>query len=822
MKSKGKVFVIVGFALLILVMSTGLWLIFENLKDFSDKISYDEERRELLIVGNVINSLYETEATHNLLTFESAEKYIESYDSIRPLIATKIDTLKQLSNDSSRVVMLDSISVLLDLKHENLGDILVLMDSVKKAPSIIRKTTSTYVAPRLNKDISDFLTEKEIFPDFDEEDFAVDTTVLRGERKGLFRRLGDAIVGKQDSTVILRQQPATVIQKEYELILDTVINMVRYSERLNVERQQLFYRQLVDRQSLMSQHNQVLTTKIDNLLKTIEQEEMNRTMELLAERERVLDNSSKTLLYVSLAAHLIALIFGALFIIDANRLKRTRRQLEESNRKISDLLKSREKLMLAVSHDIKSPMGAVLGYIELLEVNQDDQKAKEYREYMRQSGEHILGLVDSMLDLHKVESGTWTEHKVDYNLEEVVRLTIDTFRTLAEQKKLDYVVVTRIPKNLIAFGEPFMVRLIISNLISNAIKYTPQGGVDVKSEFLIDRQLLRLVVADTGIGIDEEHQELVFEEFTQLKAENSDEYIKGSGLGLAITKGLIEEMGGEISLNSKPGRGTTFTVELPLEIAAHEEIEQLDDLSNLSILLVDDDVIQLAMTKEMLKKKGAAVDGESDPLKVISKLRTQHFDYLLIDIQMPQMNGFVLAGEIHKLGLTERGRTRLIALTAQSDLSKETFVNAGFDDFLHKPFTAEQLYRKINSLLQDVETIEPLADQDSFKGVEVLIGMVEDDEATADAILHAFADDAKLLYADLADLPMGDNKESAAYIAHKMLPLFKMMGDDKVVDVLNAVSNKKSVADEHLRTAMKRVKMHCENAEKLISDKKGK
>ncbi len=820
MKSKGKIFVIAGFALLILVMSTGLWLIFKNLKDFSERITFDEERRELLIVGNIINTLYEAEVTNDLLTYNCAEKYMMSYDSIRPLVEARMDTLKQLSVDSNRVVMLDSISVLLSLKNENLESVLVLMDSVRKAPSVIRESTSSYISPRLNKDISDYLIQKEVFPDFDEEAQAVDTTVVRGERKGLFRRLGDAITGKQDSTVILRQQSATVIQKEYELILDTVINMVKYSERLDLERQQLFYRQLVNRQSAMSQHNQVLTSQIDNLLKTIEQEEIARALELLQERERVLGNSSKTLLYVSLVAHLIALVFGALFIIDANKLKRTRRQLEESNRRINDLLHSREKLMLAVSHDIKSPMGAILGYLELLEVSRDEDNIRGYRENMRRSGEHILELVNSMLDLHKIESGTWTEHKVDYNLDEVVKVTLDTFKQLAEQKRLTYKVENHIPNDVIAYGEPFMIRLIISNLISNAIKYTTEGSVAVQSRYNHDDGLFELEITDTGIGIDPEHQKLIFQEFTQLNAEHPDEYIKGSGLGLAITRGLIEELGGTITLDSEKGRGSTFTVELPIELAGEEIAGETKDsspkdLQNLSVLLVDDDIIQLSMSTELLRKKGITAKGESDVFKVVSLLKKEQFDVVFIDIQMPGKNGFVLAEELRTSGLIKNNKPRLIALTAQSDLSKDLFVNAGFNDFLYKPFTADELVEKLNRPISEDYPIEQTLVM-TTPSVEVLVEMIEDDEETAKAILQAFTEDAQMLQIELEKLRDDNNYHNASHMAHKMLPLFKMMKAEELSDTLVAISKQKEVSKEAIVKAVEQVRVHCENAVQMM------
>ena len=355
------------------------------------------------------------------MIFESATDYLSSFDSIRPVISFRLDSLKHLAVDSNRMIMLDSIEVLLDEKQQNLVMIHALMDSVRKAPRIMRETVSSFVPSRLNKEIADYLQKNELAPE-EVADQMIDTTVIRQERKSLFKRLGDAFAGRQDSTVILQNRPSVLVQKDFELVIDTVVNMVRYSERLNLERQRSFQSALLQRQSAMNQTNLILTNKIDNLLKAIEKEEIDKTLALIGERDLVLNKSYQMVFIFSIVASLIALLFGLLFVIDFNKIQRYKRRLEESNAQINQLLHSRERLMLAVSHDIKAPIGSILGYLELMQSNGKDGEQLKFVSNMKKSGNYILQLVTSLLDFNKIESNAWRQHNINFKLHELIEL----------------------------------------------------------------------------------------------------------------------------------------------------------------------------------------------------------------------------------------------------------------------------------------------------------------------------------------------------------------------------------------------------------------
>lgn len=821
-----KYLVIGGYILLVFIMLVGLWSIFKNLVEFSEKRIRNEDRQELIIVSNIINQLYEAESSYNLITFESAEKYIETFSSVRPLVSLRLDTLKQLTYDSIRIEQLDSIDILLDQKEKNLTAVFALMDSLRKAPPVIKESINTYVPKRLNSNIENYLKEKVLDEELDDMS-EVDTTVIVGEKKGLFKRLGDAFAGRQDSTVILQNRPTRIVQKDYKLFVDTIVNMVRYAERLDLENQKKFQIALNDRQNAMNVTNQILTLRIDDLLKTIEKEEIENSILLVEAKESTLSKSYNIILWVSVIAFLIALIFGLMFIIDINKSQRYKRRLEESNRHIKKLMHSREKLMLSISHDIKSPIGSVLGYIELMESNGNEGVQDTYLLNMRKSSEHILQLVTNLLDYQRIESNTWTRKQMNYSVRDLVDTTAKSFEPLAMQKDLEFRIINNVPKTMISYGDPFMIREIYSNIISNAIKYTFDGYVIVSIDFKSDESMLVLSVKDTGVGIAEEHHMLIFEEFEQISPDSMNSYAKGSGLGLAITKGLVKQLEGDIRFESERGLGTEFIVELPISISESEDVCEDDKpvlnanlgIEGISVLLVDDDSIQLTMASAMLSTQGVKVSVESNPNNVLNIIKETTFDLIFLDIQMPEVNGFNLLKRIFDSGVLKGKTTPIIALTATSNLELKDYQESGFSDFLNKPYDSSQLFDVISRNLKQGNNNSVYIEISEPKGVEALINYVKEDKESSLAILNAFVDECTTLNNFLKDSNKQLEFGQSSNLSHKMIPIFKMMEDRSVTSNLLELERTGTLSDKELRHTIDRVDFYIEQAKELISKK---
>lgn len=817
-----KYLVITGYVLVMVVMIAGILSIYNNLVDFSEKKVRDENLTELIIVGNTISQLYNIESSQGLFNYEGARLYFHKYDSVLPTIYANLDTLKSLSKESSREIKLDSIKLLIEQKNRNLQNVVVLLDSIEKSPRITRETTSRFVPRKLNSEITDYLEKKNLKASPLQS--KTDTTVIHKEQKGFFARVRDVFAGgRPDSTVVIEKQ-SMLEEKEFKLLVDTIVNMVRYAERLNLENQRKFQYILLSKQADMSNTNNLLTMRIDELLKSIEKEEFDKSVRLLEDKKTTLLKSQKTIYGVLWLGLAIALVFGILFIIAFNIGQKYRKRLEVSNERIQNLLASREKLMLSISHDIKAPMASILGYIELMYPGILNDKEKVYLDNMKNSGEHVLHLVMNLLDYHKLESGVWTHRKMNFNVKDFVNDSLESFRPIAENKKLNYTIKNAVSPDLVSYGDPYMLRQIMSNLVSNAIKYTPKGSVSTNVVALGDGPdlSLKFSVTDTGKGIEEKDQKIIFHEFEQLKVSESESGIEGSGLGLAITKALVEELNGSVSLQSEKGKGSVFTVTVPL--AQPCDMAEMDTsstdknyvLDNLNVLLVDDDPIQLTMTSEMLRLKRINVVTENNPENVLNILRHKVFDIVFIDIQMPYMNGFTLVRNIRKSDIKGIANLPIVALSAKSDICKPDVENAGFTDFLTKPFSASGLYATIGKYVESCLTGNTQAALNvSPKGVEALIDFVKEDKQTSLEIVKLFTEEISANICKMEEAFAIENKMVAGQIAHKIVPLIQMLGDEKLVDLLRKIEHEGSVSPEEKKQTLSSLRKHVKDAQYL-------
>lgn len=789
--SKIKSTVIIGYFLVVSVMALGLIALYVNLVDFSDKKIRNEDLSELLLVGNTLSMLYEIESGQNILSAESAELYFHEYDSITPKIKDNLEELKQNAHDSLRVATLDTIAVLVDRKKENLQELAVLLDSIRRAPRIVSSTQSSFVPRKLNREITDYLESRNLNKSNVERN---DTSVVAGSKRGFLDRVKDVFVARADSTLVIEKK-STVSDNDLRLIVDTIVQKVRYSERLDLERQRHFQLAFLVRQELMNQTNRMLTARIDDLLKGIEHEELQKSIQLIKEKERTISRSQKTMFAAFCAALLIAFVFAVLFLIDINRSQKYRRQLEESNKRISGLLAAREKLMLTISHDIKAPMSSILGFIDLLNTH-DDPKNVSYLKNMKNSGNHILALASALLDYHKLEEGNWQLKEDNFDLHALVDDTTRGFEPLASHKMLRYSVENDLPHNLVVCGDYYMIRQIMNNLISNAIKYTRKGQVAVRARLISEDAVNRLwfSVTDTGDGISEDDQKVIFEEFKQLDNIAGEE---GSGLGLAITKGFLEALNGTLQLYSQIGKGSEFIVELPLKESKEDAVKQQSDFSEetkevspdlegVTVLLVDDDPIQLTMTSETLLKAKAKSVTLDDPDKVLPLVEKAKFDILFVDIQMPGTDGLKLVKQIRRVENARIKNIPIIGLSARSDKSAEDMKFAGFTDFLTKPFTAARLYSMVERYvlgIDDSQDAPGLADlsADEEKGPFALIEFVKEDKPASIEILQSFVKEAADYCEKLSVAFGNDDVATVRSISHKMLPLFRLMGNPQVI-----------------------------------------
>jgi signal transduction histidine kinase/BarA-like signal transduction histidine kinase len=379
--------------------------------------------------------------------------------------------------------------------------------------------------------------------------------------------------------------------------------------------------------------------------------------------------------------------------------------------------KAKSEFLANMSHEIRTPMNAILGFGELLrdEPLSDDQK--NYVDTILSSGKNLLQIINDILDFSKIEAGKLSTEKVEFSLIQMLEELESLFRPMCMRKNLDFDVLccSELPETM--RSDPVRLRQCLVNLLNNAIKFTEQGHVylNVSLETINQTPHIRFDIEDTGIGIPKDKQLLVFEAFTQADGSHTRKF-GGTGLGLTITRQLVELLGGQISLQSDEGRGTIFTIQMPLGVDAdsqsvtfrHNAIEALQsEFSNPlipikgNILVAEDARANQALIRIMLQKMGLDVTIVEDGRQAVEKISNGRYDLILMDMQMPVMNGYDAARQIKAMGI----QIPVIALTAHAMKGdEEKCRQAGCDDYLAKPIDRTKLEKILRHYLCPVSS----------------------------------------------------------------------------------------------------------------------
>jgi signal transduction histidine kinase/DNA-binding response OmpR family regulator len=817
-----KSIAVIGYVLLVSLAVFGIIWIYKELVNYSENGKLVEPRKELVIITNTLAVLYQAEGTVGLLTLATDSLLKREYDSLMDTVFLQINHLKSVSIEPELLVHIDSLDILLLQKKKNTEELVHLMNQFEKETiKEIRRTTvlSAKDLEKLNTILENRKTE-----------FIEDTTIIIAEKKGFFRRVQDVFNARHPDTLRQFSSRSHTNTEAIDIpsITDTIVDFIREINRDNQKKNAQLTIQVVRRQNELYRMNEKTISQINRITDKIEWYEQNNRLNLALEREATLKRISGIVSLIAYAALVIAIIFMSWVTCSISASQRLQKEIEKAKKKVENLLISREQLLLAITHDIKAPISSIIGYLELMKKSKLSGKDTYCIENMQQSSVHILNLVKDLLDFYSLDHDQQKINPQPFSPFLLVSNIFESFIPEADRKKIHFGMKMDIPADTNYISDPYRIRQVLNNLLSNAIKYTPENGsvtLRASLEENKDKTVMVLSVEDTGPGIRQEDKEKIFEEFRRL--EYTGVGIEGLGLGLNISNKLSQLLGGAIEINSVFGKGSVFTVHIPLQGNNNEKTEtdppekentksaqSLD--KNIKVLFIDDDIVQLNLLSELMKREGLHPALCSNPLEALQLIQEESFDIIFSDIQMAGMNGFELVERIRSFAFNSGSTVPIIGLSAHSNIPEDKFREAGFSGFLSKPFTPAQLFEVIR-----LQTSHVCESKVSFspdeRGFMALTQFAGNDADAAKSIITSFITENKKNLEALQTAFEKEDRETIAAVCHKMIALMKMISAQKLVSLLQEYE-KGSQSNENKLSLLTLIEEKIKEAETFLKE----
>ncbi len=774
--------IITGYILLAVVIAIATWQVYDNSRLF---VALNNASEQLLkrrdVVDSLVCSLLETNnAERSVLLGEGSE-----WPHFNRSVATSEQKAKQLKPfiaDQGQRQRIDTLVELIHMKRENTKRVAQLM-AFDNRDAFYRDKVQALQSGR-----DSVVIHSKLYGQHGQREKVYE--IIKSKR-GFFRRLGDAFRRQHADTVgvtnILHDTKADSTAQRIN-IADSVANIltdIQNEEQKQNSRQQ---ENVAARLNRLQRVSLQLSQRTGLLLEHIQREEKNALQKALGHAMQSRHKMVVRIAIIGLVAILIAALLVAYILRDIKRERRDRQRIVEAKAETEHIMAQRERLLLTITHDIKAPAASIAGFIELLSEQVSHPKALAYIDSMRHSAIHLQQLVAALLDYHLLESGKAERHDVSFVPQQLAKSCVDEFKPMAAEKGLDITLGT-LTTNCgdLWRSDAFRVKQIMSNLIGNAVKYTDRGGVKVEMR-ISPRQHLIIYVSDTGRGMSQADCQRIFDAFTRLPNGQDKE---GVGLGLSITREVVQMLGGTITVTSEEGKGSCFTVSLPIkkeekkqkkdveeDVASVEtnrsSTEAKEATTEINILAVDDDALQLELFKEMAQKIGGAklnistTTSASEAIKLAEETKPQ---IMFTDIEMPEMSGKDMLKHVKNSDMST------VAMTAHDPSIMTSLKKAGFSTCLFKPFNAATLAATLAQITRLPLSVKAAEQKASF--FTPLTAFAEGDTEAEREILTQVGESIKeyrqMLEQGLKRNGEEQQRDSISRAAHKAMPLLTML-----------------------------------------------
>lgn len=744
-----------GYILLVLLLAVVIYL-FNGERVKRDTLKKEESELAAMrkLTAEAYMSLLDLSSRAEVAGAWTDDDY-DAYHARQETVLKTLEALRHHIHTPEQLARIDSFNILLNEKGQLLSVIMNTLDEATDVSGIINEKIPVIVS-RIQKAPVQEIKEAPV-PESKQE---------TGKKKGIW----SIFHRKETKSAYLRQrEQAAAPQKETDEAKERNTNrppvavpLLRSLNREVVEKQKAQREKLLLQMDSLYENNQTLNRKLNMLVEDFEKETGRH---LSSGYEALIADREDSFRAASWLAAFVFLLAAVLYIIvhrDVNKRYRYEQALEIADETNRNLLQSRKNMMMTIAHDLRAPLSTIRGCAELLPGEKEKSRQAEYAENILHTSDYMLGLVNTLVEFYILDTGKVKLNTSIFCLETLFKDVTGSFVSLAKKKNIPLTSVLS-GLDIVVNGDHPRIRQIINNLLSNAVKFTRQGEIRLDAEY--GNGELRFSVRDTGPGMSAEEKKRVFEAFERL---DNARGTSGFGLGLTICARLVSQMKGTLTVESQPGAGSTFMVVLPLPPAdkcsgiGDERIPDYPHLEGMYVLVIDDDRVQLNVTKGMLERGGIKCDCCQTSWELIARLKSQTYDLLLTDIQMPETDGYGILELLRSSNMETAKKIPVLAVTANVD-NEDEYTSRGFSGRICKPFSINEL---MDAIAQTTGRREGVRHEPDFSFI--LSG-----EDNKQEMLGLFITETRKDLAALATALKKQDKETSAAILHKNLPLWE-------------------------------------------------